>query len=185
VTDLTKPGLSIVPAVWLSDGQSVVPGPLQAGAGQLGGPTDVTCDAPPAGRPVQCLGAGLLTGRGAQTLQAWRIDVTGAPASAVSGHELDLTGCAAPPPAPDPGSPTPRAPTVRVSVGPDGAGWVVASTSRSGVACRVTGSTARPVTLPPGCVPTAVEEVRGPADQAPVAVLVCTAAAGATTYHSG
>jgi hypothetical protein len=185
VTDLTKPGLSIVPAVWLSDGLSVVQGTLPATPGELGGPTDVTCDAPAAGRSTDCLAAGLLTGRGAQTLHAWRIEVRGAPASAATGHELDLTGCAAPAPAPDAGSPTPRAPTVRVSVGPDGTGWVVASTSRSGRACRVTGSTARPVTLPAGCVPAAVEEVQGAPGGPPVAVLVCTAAAGATTYHSG
>jgi hypothetical protein len=184
VTDLTKPGLSIVPAVWLSDGLSVIQGTLSAGAGELGGPTDVACDAPPSG-PVQCLAGGLLTVRGAQTLRAWRIAVSGAPASAVTGHELDVAGCLTPPPAPDPGSSTPRAATVRVSVGPDGSGWVVASTSRSGVACRISGTTARPVTLPAGCVPAAVEAVPVASGRPSVAALVCTGAAGVTTYHSG
>ncbi len=182
VTDLTRPGLSIVPAVWLSDGRSVVQGSLPAAAGELGGPTDVSC----AG--TQCLAAGLLTVRGTQTLRVWRIAVTGDPASAAAGHELDLAGCPAPPPAPDPGSVTPRAPTVRVSAGTDGSGWVVASTSRSGVACRVSGSAARPVGVPGGCVPAAVEAVPGVAGRAPGAVLVCTGAAGAagaTAYRAG
>ena len=100
MTDLTQPGLSIVPAVWLSDGLTVTAGTMASAKGELGGPTDVACGPVTNTQPVECLAAGLLTVAGKQALRAWRIDVTGQPAGGAVGHELDLRACAAPPPAP-------------------------------------------------------------------------------------
>ncbi len=189
VTDLTQPGLSIVPAVWLSDGLTVTAGTMASAKGELGGPTDVACGPVTNTQPVECLAAGLLTVAGKQALRAWRIDVTGQPAGGAVGHELDLSACAAPPPAPDPGSSTPRPPTVRVSVGADGTGWVTASTSAGGVTCRISGGAAHPVTVPTGCVPVAAQAVSPSSPGSPTeAALICATAGGTggvTTYRAG
>jgi hypothetical protein len=69
---------------------------------------------------------------------------------------------------------------VRVSAGAGGTGWVVAATSRAGIVCRISGGSARPVAVPAGCVPTAVQSV-----SVQPAVLLCADAAGVTAYHAG
>jgi hypothetical protein len=189
VTDLSKPTLSIEPAVWLSgDGTSVTAGSLTPTAGHLGGPSAVACAAKPelAGGGATagtCLTAGLLTVSGKEHLAAWRIDV----ADTAKGQPLDVSGCPSPAPAPDAGESTARPPRVRVSIGPDGRGWIVAATSRAGIACRVDGGTVRPVTVPAGCIPLAVQapgqsSTAGDA-QPGQPVLVCADAVGVTTYR--
>jgi hypothetical protein len=185
VTDLSRPKLSIAPAVWLSDGTSVSPGTLPAPATKLGGPSAIAC-APTAGEPSAgtCLTAGLLTAAGAQAMSAWRVDVTGS----ATGVPLDLQDCPAPAPAPDPGESTPRPPRVRVSVSSDGRGWIVASTSRSGIACRVDGASVRAVTVPAGCLPVAVQAPptgTATAGTAGRAELICADGHGVTTYRQG
>lgn len=184
-TDLTRPKLWVAPAVWLSDGTSVTPGTLPAPASLLGGPSTIAC-APTAGQSSAstCLAAGLLTAGGGDHLAAWLVDVTGS----ATGHQLDLRGCPAPAAAPEPGETTPRAPRVRVSVSADGRGWLVASTSRAGIACRFDGSAVRPVTVPTGCLPIAVQAP--PAGTATAgepgrAELVCADGHGVTTYRQG
>jgi hypothetical protein len=169
VTDLTKPTLSVAPAVWTSDGTSVTAGSLPSPGGGFGGPTAIAC-APATSR---CLAAGPVTANGRATMAAWRVDATGTP----TGRPLDLSGCPMPDPAPDPGESTARPPRIRVSVDDAGNGWLVAATSRAGVACRVRGTTVTPVTVPTGCVPIAVQAV---ADRAG---LVCANARGVTTYR--
>jgi hypothetical protein len=77
---------------------------------------------------------------------------------------------------------------VRVSVSSDGRGWLVASTSRAGIACRWDGSAVRAVTVPVGCRPIAVQAP--PAGTATPgepgrAELVCADAHGVTTYRQG
>jgi hypothetical protein len=172
VTDLTKPTLSVAPAVWSSDGRSVTAGSLPSPTGRYGGPTAIAC----AQSPARCLAAGSLTADGVATMAAWRIDATGTP----TGQALDLGGCRAPDPAPDPGETTPRPARIRVSVDDHGDGWVVASTSRAGLACRVVGSTVKPVTVPAGCIPIAVQAAAGSSGRPE---LICANARGVTTYR--
>jgi hypothetical protein len=176
VTDLSKPELSIVPAVWTSTGTAVSLGSLPAAAGQLGGPTAVACAAPnpPSGR---CLAAGLVTEQGTEVLAAWTVTVGGT----ARGTPVDLNGCSAPPLAPDPGESVARPARVRVSVDASGDGWVVASTGRGGVACRVTHGAARPVTVPAGCIPVAVQSPAGPDAGSSRPELVCADASGVRT----
>lgn len=178
VTDLAQADLSIVPAVWTSDGTSVTLGRLPASTGQLGGPTAVACAAPdpPAG---SCLAAGLLTQQGRQVLAAWTVAV----GDTARGSPVRLAGCAAPAPAADPGETVPRPARVRVSVDYQGNGWLVASTSRAGVACRVSHGVARPVTVPAGCVPVAVQAAAGPEAAAGRPELICGDAAGVRAYR--
>ncbi|MFL6099259.1 MAG: hypothetical protein ACJ71T_04825 [Actinomycetales bacterium] len=178
VTDLSKPELSIVPAVWTSTGTAVTLGSLPTAAGRLGGPTAVACAAPspPSGR---CLTAGLVTERGTEVLAAWTVTV----GETARGAPVDLNGCSAPPPAPDAGESVARPARVRVSVDANGDGWVVASTGRTGVACRVTRGTARPVTVPAGCIPVAVQSPAGPQAGSGRAELVCADARGVRTYR--
>jgi hypothetical protein len=169
VTDLTKPSLSVAPAVWASDGTTARAGSLPSPGGGFGGPTAIACAQPTS----RCLAAGPMTANGGVTMAAWRIDASGTP----QGRPLDLTGCRLPDPAPDPGESTPRPALIRVSVDDTGDGWLVAATSRAGVACRVTGSTARPVTVPAGCIPIAVQAGAAGTE------LVCANARGVTTYR--
>jgi hypothetical protein len=181
VTDLTKPGLSIVPAVWTSaDGTAVTLGTLPAPPGTFGGPTDIACrdrrTINDPSLPGTCITAGLLTAGGVPRLAAWRVVV----GPTATGQLIDTRACEPPPAAPDPGAEAARAPTVRVSLDRSGTGWVVASTSRAGVVCRVVGLVARPVATPPGCTPIAVGT---PApDQAE---LVCADGQGVSTYRQG
>jgi hypothetical protein len=180
VTDLTKPALSVAPAVWTSDGTSVVAGSLPSPGGGYGGPTAIAC-AQPTGR---CLAAGPLTARGVATMAAWRIGATGT----ATGLPLDLSACRAPDPAPDPGETTSRPARIRLAVDAKGDGWLVASTSRAGVACRVSGTKVRPVTVPSGCIPVAVQAPLGidgtdATGAAGRAELVCASARGVTTYR--
>lgn len=180
ITDLSKAQLSIVPAVWTSTGTQVDLGTLPARAGQLGGPSTVACAAS-SGSAGRCLTAGLVAGGGGEVLVAWTIAV----GDTAVGAPVDLGGCAAPAPAPDPGESVARPARVRVSIGQDGDGWIVASTGRAGVACRVTHGAAHPVSVPAGCVPVAVQAPAGPDAATARPVLVCTTAAGLQTYRQG
>jgi hypothetical protein len=182
VTDLTKPGLSILPSIWTSaDGTAVTQGTMPDPPGAVGGPSAIACRDKPLTSPTPqtagtCVTAGLLTVGGGSRLAAWRITVD----PTAKGRLVDTSRCVPPPPAPAPGSSSPQAPTVRVGLDAAGTGWVVASTSRAGTACRVVDLVAYPVTTPPGCVPIAVET-----PQPGRAELVCTDAKGVVAYRQG
>jgi hypothetical protein len=182
VTDLTKAALSIVPAVWTSDGTSVELGSLPALAGQLGGPTAIACATP---KPASgtCLTAGLVTQQGHDVLAAWTVDVGSNPTGPAHGTSVDVRGCPTPAPAPDLGQSVARPPRVRVSVDGAGSGWIVAATSRSGVACHVTHGAARPVTLPAACTPVAVQAPPGAESATNRPELVCADARGVQAYR--
>jgi hypothetical protein len=131
--------------------------------------------------------AGLLTSQGHDVLAAWTISVQD---QVVTSRAIDVSECRPPAAAPDVGETTPRPPRVRVSSAVGGPSWIVASTSTAGVACRVDSTSAgsgaapvaRPVTLPTGCVPVAVQ---AHLPEAGPATLLCADAFGVTTYRQG
>ncbi len=180
--------LTIDPGLWLSaDGTRVRAGTMGRPAGTSGGPTALACQgSATSSQPVGtagpgaagCLAAGMVQSAGASRLAAWRVSAH----PAATGSLVDVRGCPTPPPAPQLGSaaPGPREATVRVAIGPDGSGWLVASTGSAGVACQVVGQVARRVTVPAGCLPVGVL-----APRAGSAVLVCADATGVRTYRRG
>jgi hypothetical protein len=196
-TDLTKPSLSVAPAVWTSiDGTSVTTGHLQSNDGVLGGPSTVGCGSEHPAQlpsplpddyvlPGSCVAAGMVSAAGRQELAGWRISLGDSGTDAAEGRQLALVGCPAPRAAPDPGNPTPRMPTVRATMGPDGVGWIVASTSAAGVVCRIDrAGTARATTLPQGCVPQSVQPMSGSAVEPRVEVF-CAVPGGVDVYSAG